>query len=123
VSRQLFDWFLLDLVDVDLHSVIFSITGPIIIMIGISNATDITATSTYIIDIADNAIQSSLSTTIPSLEPRLISSTTTVRSLLSNLESSLISTSSNVPILEPSLISTSTVHSFISSKYCTKFCL
>jgi hypothetical protein len=37
VSRQSFDWFLLNLVDVDLHSVIFSITSPII-MIGISNS-------------------------------------------------------------------------------------
>jgi hypothetical protein len=63
VSRQSFDWFLLNLVDVDLHSVIFSISSPIII-IGISDST------------------------VPSLDPSLMSSTTTVRRLLSGTVSS-----------------------------------
>jgi hypothetical protein len=63
VSRQLFDWFLLNLVDVDLHSVIFSITSPVI-MIGISDST--------VPSLDPSLIQSS----IPSMEP--ISETSTV---------------------------------------------
>jgi hypothetical protein len=68
VSRRSFDWFLLNLVDVDLHSVIFSITSPII-MIGISNAT-VPSLKSSTASVDGNLSPSS----VPNLEPSFDSS-------------------------------------------------
>jgi hypothetical protein len=132
VSRRSFYWFLLTLVDVDLHSVIFSIPSPII-MIGISNATvpslesstasvdgnlppssvpslepsfDLSYVPSLILSSIPSREPISETSAVPSLDPTLISSTTTVRRLLS----------STVPSLKSSLISrTNTVQCTLSS--------
>jgi hypothetical protein len=98
VSRQSLDWFLLNLVDVDLHSVIFSITSPII-MICISYNTDPSMKSSLIsspvpsLETSTAFVNGNLPpSSVPSLEHSFDSST--VPSLIP----------SPVPSLEPSLI-------------------